>query len=425
MTKINKTPILRIGVILLIILAISIAAASLIFEGKTDAPIYIDSVKYYSAISKKTNSTDAKFDVWYFKNKATRYNKGLAELSAIASATEYNNTKKRPYAEAFLTQMGFDDILPGNYSSKDTMSNKVGYTFARKNVHIDGRKTTLVAVFIRGTTKGEWFSNFNITGDHKNGKPEDKHKGFAMAADSLNKDLEEYLSTHRIDVKSKDTKLWITGHSRGAAVANLLAADYTALNGNSRVYAYTFATPNVTRTPNMINDERDDEYFNNIINFVSNQDFVTQVPLSKTKWKYQKNGRTFIVNSQDPEKKALMESEFKDLTGVDYAPYSKEKTAEAVTSMGKVAADVPMFYKGKTFSGINRKPIDYFNQIARICIYFGRDKYKVSTAFINKEGYSFGSKPYKKINSYFSEGNLGKFKHSHSPETYLCFVRAM
>ena len=69
----------------------------------------------------------------------------------------------------------------------------------------------------------------------------------------------------------------------GAAVANLLAETLTLSAGASNVFAYTFATPNATKTPNTSRT--------NIRNFVFNDDFVPQVPLAN--WGYGKHGITY------------------------------------------------------------------------------------------------------------------------------------
>ena len=64
----------------------------------------------------------------------------------------------------------------------------------------------------------------------------------------------------------------VTGHSLGGAVANLLAADLNDSIGPENVYAYTFASPTVTNTPNIpiVHD--------NIFNILNDNDFVTIIP---------------------------------------------------------------------------------------------------------------------------------------------------
>jgi len=434
MGKIINNSKIRVSVIFILVMSLSFATPAVFFEGKTDASIY-KNVKFYSAVAKKEINTGVKFDVYYFRNDATQYeknNKRLAEFSAVASTTAYfkNAKSKSPYAVWLLEDMGFDDIAINNYKSGKDPSDGVGYVFAQKHVFIDGKPVTLVAVIIRGTTEGEWFGNFNITGNgaKENYIPEEKHRGFALAAQTLNKDLDKYLEKNDIDLNSENTRLWITGHSRGAAVANIVAADSTIKYGNSRVYAYTFATPNVTRAPNKIDGERNDEYFKNILNFVSNEDFITQVPLSKSKWEYQKYGNTVIVNPTSVFKKFIMEKKFNKLTGGKYSTFSEARTREAITDMGKIAPSVPVYYKGKKYLGAVRKPQFYFNNIAKLRVYGNDsliDKAKIGVAYADMQSYSMYNGYYANLNSYFSRENLSMLLHSHSPETYISFVRAL
>jgi hypothetical protein len=88
-------------------------------------------------------------------------------------------------------------------------------------------------------------------------------------------------------------KLWITGHSRGAAVANLLAADLTddaLYPAKESIYTYTFATPNV-RLPadDMERMAMKDDYLN-IHNYLNTEDFVAYVPLEA--WGFTRYGIT-------------------------------------------------------------------------------------------------------------------------------------
>jgi len=414
----------------------------------TDDPISCKDVKYFSGITKKEGKTNVVFDVNYFKDPATEYNQDLAELSAVASATAYLNRDRLSYKEGFsyyqyqfLRQMGFENIDIQNYGFSEGKSDKVGYTFAEKKVLIESREITLVAVIIRGTTAGEWLSNFYISGD-ENFKAQEKHRGFALAANNLDLNLEKYLKSEKIKLKSADTKIWITGHSRGAAVANLVAADLTARYGNERVYAYTFATPNVTRNPNLIDGETDNDYFKNIINFVSDQDFVPQVPLNKEKWNYDKNGTTVLFDSSDKAIMSKMKSEFGSLTDKKYNSVTKKETDQVIKDMGSLSPDVPAYYKGEKYFGLTMwgeykgfttKPKDFFDAVGKYLIYDGYyfdDKKKRNNASNELSAYYISdyknpnSKYYQSILTYLKDKSK-KVAHSHSPETYISFIRAM
>lgn len=54
-------------------------------------------------------------------------------------------------------------------------------------------------------------------------KIKENHMGFDIAATRVIKLLDEYLKTESLDNSATQT-LWITGHSRGAGIANIVGA---------------------------------------------------------------------------------------------------------------------------------------------------------------------------------------------------------
>ena len=126
----------------------------------------------------------------------------------------------------------------------------VAYTISSKNVEgNDGKEYIIYSVVVRGTSKNsEWYSNFNMgkTGDHE---------GFYKAADEVMDDLQEILKKDY--GKNRIPVVWVTGHSRGAAVANVIAGKLTLkYAGNNsdpnvlkpqHIFGYTYACPNVSK----------------------------------------------------------------------------------------------------------------------------------------------------------------------------------
>ncbi len=82
--------------------------------------------------------------------------------------------------------------------------------------------------------------------------------------------LESYLSNNNIE----DPIVLVTGHSLGAAIANLLAADLNISMGIDNVYAYTFATPQVV-TESLGGEAIP---YTNIYNILNSNDVITYVP---------------------------------------------------------------------------------------------------------------------------------------------------
>ena len=79
---------------------------------------------------------------------------------------------------------------------------RVAYVIAKKQVN----NNLVYCIVIRGTSGYEWFSNFNL-GRNNDGD----HEGFHKAA----REVEATLATDL----GPNTIVWVTGHSRGAAVA--------------------------------------------------------------------------------------------------------------------------------------------------------------------------------------------------------------
>ena len=110
----------------------------------------------------------------------------------------------------------------------------------------------------------DWMANFNFLPE-----PWDQggnvHRGFKAALLEVWTDLEDYVS----NLQKNNLKIWITGHSLGAALATLAADRYGNVQG-----LYTYGSPRV-------GDQDFKKDFNvNTYRFVNNSDIVTKVPPS-------------------------------------------------------------------------------------------------------------------------------------------------
>ena len=131
------------------------------------------------------------------------------------------------------------------------------------------RTMPLVVVDVRGTVTGnDWLNDITTQFESDNNR-------FAALADEVLTNVESYLNS----VGLQDPIVLVTGHSMGAAIANILAARLNGIMDPGNVYAYTFATP---RTVNEAVSGNQAVNYPNIFNILNSNDVVTYVPLTIT-----------------------------------------------------------------------------------------------------------------------------------------------
>ncbi len=204
---------------------------------------------------------------------STVYSPQLAHILAAFSYSVYEEENAKRSMESF----GFED------PQRDYKNDLIGYMLAKKGMS-DGK--TLVLVLIRGSsTVTEWMSNFNL---FESTKMEDVslHTGFWDAAVTVYNALESYLAG-----TWENTVFVLTGHSRGAAAANILGKYLTSHNGidPSCIYDYTIACPDVAAGSD--SDWNPDEKCDNIFNIANAKDPVSLVPGAL--------GKTFFGRGED------------------------------------------------------------------------------------------------------------------------------
>ncbi|MBO5359478.1 MAG: leucine-rich repeat protein [Clostridia bacterium] len=206
----------------------------------------------------KFYNREFKHNLDYFAKNgdSSKYDPELANLLAALSAAAYDEeTIKNAYKE-----LGFDDCETFNYDGFTL--GKVAYSLAFKKS--DNSDETICLVSVRGTVNNsEWFGNANIS--TTNGK----HDGFLNATNQIYDNIQNYIDSNNI---TGDVKYFVTGHSRGAAVSNLLSVNLMEDGvASSNVYNYNYACPDVA-TKAVFPD-----YFN-IFNLCNTADVVPFVP---------------------------------------------------------------------------------------------------------------------------------------------------
>ncbi len=220
-----------------------------------------------------------------------------ADVSKWSSGKAYNSSEVMPnndelselrykYIKDAYSAIGFDETYFYNYDvSLNDASDKVAFSVATKK---DVCGATLVAVVIRGGVYGgEWKSNFNV------GNGEEYHEGFYNAAKAVYDKVVEHPDYSEVN---GNIKLWVTGYSRGGAVANLLSsmlfdeAEKSEKFDASDIFSYTFAAPQgLTNKKNVT-----DDLYKNIYNIVNPGDIVPLVAPSG--WGFSLYGTTKRFN---------------------------------------------------------------------------------------------------------------------------------
>ena len=197
---------------------------------------------------------------------SSTYSNYLANLSALLSASAYGYSNVR----RSLRNLGFSDITPNNYNVSNYGT--VAFTLAHKKLIVGGKIETLVAVVIRGTVGSkigpEWRSNYKAWP-----KFNGYHSGFWDCYVNLNSNLNIYTNNVVNPVDSNSLRMLVTGHSRGAAAANILGEHLntsTQININN-LHVYTFACPYTKMGGISIG-------YSNIFNIINIHDKIKYIP---------------------------------------------------------------------------------------------------------------------------------------------------
>ena len=162
-----------------------------------------------------------------------------------------------------MQSLGLEVVLQENYGKPmSDHSHTSAYTMAVGQLPVCGELRNVAVITVRGTSDGEWYSNYDFAGE--TGSDCAFAENFYAASEAIYESVKPELE------KLDNPVIIATGYSRGAACSNLLGLMLNEDFGMENVYVYTFATPNTVRSE-VENDE-------NIFNFVNVNDFVTVMP---------------------------------------------------------------------------------------------------------------------------------------------------
>lgn len=276
------------------------------------------SIKYFAeeefrGVNAKTK--DYSFDFSYSNfvdSDNTAYSKSLASLGVMLSADAYVDSKCNFDGGKAATSLADYQTIYENLKCDDisvTVMNKssfekdktdlANYILANHSFVYKGAKRQVFFITIEGTNgPDQWTSNFDIgyandtykelTGEHKEWSNTKDAKGFNIAANRVLNAVNAYVSDKKQE--GAEPYYFITGHSRGAAVANILGhlINETSADMKKSTFVYTYACPNTTtELPEKPVDE-------NIFNFVNETDLISAIPLKG--WGFGTYGKTYRFN---------------------------------------------------------------------------------------------------------------------------------
>ncbi len=196
-------------------------------------------------------------------------------------------------AETLFNNIGFDKRKYYGYDSEPGYET-IACVVAAKN--IQKKDTTVIAVAVRGAGyEAEWAGNFNI------GINSVAHQGFNNAKTDVLDAVEDFVYRNK-DSFENNVKIWITGYSRAAATANLVAAELNRgvsskhpyisnLNfTKNQIYCYSFETPQNTTDKNANSSQ-----YNNIFSIVNPIDPVPKVAPSCDGFDFRRYGVTYYL----------------------------------------------------------------------------------------------------------------------------------
>jgi len=214
----------------------------------------------------KTISTDKCIDYYVLNKDSTTYSPRLASMlmGFADGAYDPNRIKRSLESHGFV----YNFVSPLYSSDADYYA---ACTISKK-VMQNGE--TLVLVAIRGTQgEKEWIGNAAFT-DLTNIVSTGPHPNFDQSAELIYDYLRNQLGG---TIKASGVKYLITGHSKGAAVANLLSIKLREANvPKSNIYDYNFACPDVAVDAED-NWNKNGQY-NNMFNICCHNDPVAYIP---------------------------------------------------------------------------------------------------------------------------------------------------
>ncbi|MDR2832382.1 MAG: VWA domain-containing protein [Streptococcaceae bacterium] len=242
------------------------------------------------------------------------------QFSSWASKSEKDYAKKSKNSQDLFEKIGFEHFQTNEGFQTKPTKDSIGVVVAQKKINLVDEEYTVVALSVRGGGyEAEWASNLTLG-------MKGEHAGFKNASRQVLTFLEQYLKNTKVSGKMK---LWLTGFSRGGAVANLAGG---AINQGQmtfpeniqfepkNMYVFCFEPPAGT----LIEFQPKTAIHNNILNIINPYDIVTKVAPSVEPFGFVTYGRNYEL----PVKEKMTEAQYNYLRDKMYNQYLQLETSK-------------------------------------------------------------------------------------------------
>ena len=205
--------------------------------------------------------------------------------------------------ESLLQILGFEHIWSGNYVTSALQHSAVSepaYTFAHKAIKQDDQVRHIVCAVFKGTTTvADTITDLESVSD-----------GFLAAGKTAADALSAYVQGIE-GATDTNTTLFITGHSLGGAIANVVGRLTRDIAEDDQRFVYTYASPNYECG----DDGKSDYVFPNFRTFTNVADIVPEMPsdLGKIGIEY-----TYDLKTFDEAQRAKFDESYQYFRGVAF-----------------------------------------------------------------------------------------------------------
>jgi len=230
---------------------------------------------------------------WFVLGDNTVYFSELAQFAAVAANASYgtgSGTSEAKQGRSRISGEGTDfyealgirdaEVIEAGEGESIDENDCAQLLIGHLPYETGHEKYEILFVSVRGSiTAADWLSNIDVgadtdsytllTGEHPEWTDREMHKGFCVTANRAKAVIDEYILAH-VDPEAKKT-IFLTGHSRGGAVANILGVYYEAREDICS-FTYTFASPATTTA------SEEDAACASIFNIINDDDIVPLLP---------------------------------------------------------------------------------------------------------------------------------------------------